>query len=273
MSRYLKYLIIVVLSVTLFCAMPAAAAPPQSAEQQLRQSINSLYKARVNIINNHLERGKNLPPSATQESDFRLFLSYLDGRILYYCEQLFSYGGSESLNGTPCPIDADGSLITSSYSTLPPGKIKTEEEKAAALDNELQASLGAFDDMLLKEQEQIAATVPKQRESSSYQQVSGNKEGVNRDGQSGMGNHQKTASGSTADGNRQTTKPGSTNRGTGAGSTRQTRIPPTSGNKDLSQSDDDIVAKQLREAAEQETDPEVKARLWEEYENYKQGVN
>ena len=36
--------------------------------------------------------------------------------------------------------------------------------------------------------------------------------------------------------------------------------------------DDDIVARQLREAAEQETDPEVKERLWEEYRKYKEGI-
>lgn len=33
--------------------------------------------------------------------------------------------------------------------------------------------------------------------------------------------------------------------------------------------DDDIISRQLREAAEQETDPELKKRLWEEYRRYK----
>ena len=33
--------------------------------------------------------------------------------------------------------------------------------------------------------------------------------------------------------------------------------------------DDDIVARQLREAAEKETDPELKKKLWEEYWKYK----
>ena len=32
---------------------------------------------------------------------------------------------------------------------------------------------------------------------------------------------------------------------------------------------DDIVARQIREAAENETDPELKKKLWEEYYNYK----
>jgi hypothetical protein len=33
--------------------------------------------------------------------------------------------------------------------------------------------------------------------------------------------------------------------------------------------DDDIVARRLRKAAEEETDPELKERLWKEYYDYK----
>lgn len=33
--------------------------------------------------------------------------------------------------------------------------------------------------------------------------------------------------------------------------------------------DDDIIARQLREAAMQETDPELKKKLWDEYQRYK----
>jgi hypothetical protein len=36
--------------------------------------------------------------------------------------------------------------------------------------------------------------------------------------------------------------------------------------------DDDIVARQLREAAESETDPELRERLWREYEEYKKSL-
>jgi len=34
-------------------------------------------------------------------------------------------------------------------------------------------------------------------------------------------------------------------------------------------SDDDIVARRLRKAAEQETDPELREKLWQEYIEYK----
>ena len=35
--------------------------------------------------------------------------------------------------------------------------------------------------------------------------------------------------------------------------------------------DDNIVARQLREAAEKERDPELRAKLWDEYRDYKRG--
>jgi hypothetical protein len=36
--------------------------------------------------------------------------------------------------------------------------------------------------------------------------------------------------------------------------------------------DDDIVARQLRQAAEEETDPELRKKLWKEYEHYKKNI-
>ncbi len=42
------------------------------------------------------------------------------------------------------------------------------------------------------------------------------------------------------------------------------------GSHDSIHEDDDIVARQLREAAEKETDPELKKKLWEEYRRYKE---
>ena len=35
--------------------------------------------------------------------------------------------------------------------------------------------------------------------------------------------------------------------------------------------DDDVLARQLREAAMNETDPELREKLWEEYRRYKAG--
>jgi hypothetical protein len=37
-------------------------------------------------------------------------------------------------------------------------------------------------------------------------------------------------------------------------------------------SDDDIVARQLREAAQKETDSELREKLWQEYRDYKKNT-
>ena len=47
-------------------------------------------------------------------------------------------------------------------------------------------------------------------------------------------------------------------------------LPPTPDDIPSGQNDD-VVARQLREAAESETDPELREKLWEEYRKYKRG--
>jgi hypothetical protein len=37
--------------------------------------------------------------------------------------------------------------------------------------------------------------------------------------------------------------------------------------------DDDIIARNLREAAMEESDPELREKLWEEYRDYKRGTD
>ena len=55
----------------------------------------------------------------------------------------------------------------------------------------------------------------------------------------------------------------------GASDQRDDRVPPDVGNG----SNDDIVARQLREAAMKEEDPELREKLWDEYRTYKQGTS
>ena len=56
--------------------------------------------------------------------------------------------------------------------------------------------------------------------------------------------------------------------GSGPGATGSDRVPDDIGDG----SDDDIVARQLREAAMTEEDPELREKLWEEYRRYKESV-
>ena len=54
----------------------------------------------------------------------------------------------------------------------------------------------------------------------------------------------------------------------GMGGKGPTDVPPGVGSGE----NDDLVAKQLREAAEKETDPELREKLWKEYQDYKKSV-
>jgi hypothetical protein len=181
-----------------------------------------------------------------------------------------------------------------------------ELDDVAALDRKLQDSLASFDEMLLKrinaiqaesadkmrdlaQQAAQAAGRARQHGSTTAAQSSGSSEGKEgkqgSDGSQGQKGTQgeenarqgrKAGSMGTAAGNGQAvpgreatgqqgegraTSQTSAGTGTGAGTTRA-----------YNPDDDDIVARQLREAAEQETDPELKKKLWKEYEEYKKNT-
>ena len=164
------------------------------------------------------------------------------------------------------------------------GKLPDEGEldEVAALDRELNESLAAFDDMLLEEMDRIrqrsaakmtdlaaeaAAAAKRLRERGVQVDTTGpeatgeGKEAPASDGE-GTGQEQGTLDREAASIDKPPGKGQAETTGTG-GKVKQRRIP--------SGQDDDIVARQLREAAEKETDPELKEKLWKEYEEYKRG--
>jgi hypothetical protein len=87
----------------------------------------------------------------------------------------------------------------------------------------------------------------------------GSEEGGESDKRAGAG-QQGSTSGGGAEGDEQIASAG---RGGDAGNQASTPSDIPDG------SDDDIVARQLREAAESEQDPELREKLWEEYRKYK----
>jgi len=269
--------IIISFSLFVFLFGVALAAPDPLTTEGLRTSISILTKARDSIAS----RGIKTLHAGAEKQDLLVFVSYLDGRIYYYCEQLADIGGPPALQETVCPKNPDGTLQTSQFAAIPKDRSQTSEEKLTALDSSFNESLGSFDEMLLKEQQKVASHAPRQ-------QGGGSQSGTDRfESQSGANAQQGTGENVSNSGYPDTSelpgnKPGTrsqpatsgagSNSGAGTGSTRASQTPPTAGNKDLSQTDDDIIAKQLKEAAEQESDPEVKAKLWDEYRKYKEGI-
>lgn len=138
-------------------------------------------------------------------------------------------------------------------------KAMTEEEKARILDAQLGDEFAKFDEQMLGEREQIAKGENERGGGGNgYDDGEGDGEG------SGYGDDPMQ----TAMADQQPLPP----RGGGfPGDIKRDDISPAPPDVGDGQ-DDDIIARQLREAAQKEKDPELRAKLWEEYRKYKKGV-
>jgi hypothetical protein len=152
-----------------------------------------------------------------------------------------------------CPDEAPALLAPAA---IDQATERTGAETTEALDAELFSGLGEFDEMLLREQERVKAATPRSDTGS---------------GGGGGAGSSAADSGTTEQADFGTAAEATYGEGAGPGSPRstgKTSAPP--GTPDGS--DDDVVARQLREAAEKEADPELKKKLWEEYRKYKAGT-
>ncbi len=209
--------------------------------------------------------------SATAAADYNAYLETLRGRVATDCLALVEAGGVLPA-GAPC---AALPLTTVAPQLLDQEVPLNRAERTGELDAELEAGLSRFDELLLREQERVRASAPR----------SGDGAAAGGDGGSGSGATQSAgdeglagAAGSAAESTGREVRQGEAGDGRppGAGEGGEGAVgrgavpPPPPGTPDGR--DDDIVARQLREAAEQETDPELRSKLWEEYRRYKQGI-
>ena len=132
----------------------------------------------------------------------------------------------------------------------------TTAERVAVLDRQLEASTGVFDAIIREEQRQQRSS---RREQSSQSQSSG---GSGTESSSGGRNPYEASD----EGGYGSVGGGIGGRSGGAPENPAVFEAP----EDIpSGNDDDIVARQLREAAMREADPEVREALWNEYRKYK----
>lgn len=236
-----------------------------------------------------------------EQRDYEAFLDELAARVLAGCRELQALGrpvpegiacpepGSVAGGGEPVGVNAGAS----------------REEGRAALDAELGASLGQFDELLLREQDRVRAARPRvdspgaetasstaagRRDAATGASTSG-QQGVDTSSGSGAQGTQgadhgtstaarEASSGQASPGGLPGGLGGSQSgdsggdpgqgglgapSGSGTATTTPADLPDPSG--------DDVVARQLREAAEAERDPALRARLWEEYRRYRGGIN
>ncbi len=150
----------------------------------------------------------------------------------------------------------------------------TTEDKRAEIDRRFDETFAVFDARMRKEQE----TISQERAGREGQEGQEGREGQEgqegregREGQEGGGASGKGSEG--GQGGDVAAGSGTQGGGGGVGGGAQGG----SGSPDVPADipdgrDDDIVARQLREAAMKEMDPELRERLWEEYRKYKQST-
>ncbi len=149
---------------------------------------------------------------------------------------------------------------------------QTDAERVAALDRALGDSLEGFDGAMGNEQVRVAQAGSEQRDMGG----TGSGSGMG-DPMGGMGDFPSDAGGMGGGAQQgvpsQTSGPSSRNSSSTSGPPGEgaegAATPPDVGDG----SDDDIVARQLREAAQNEKDPELQEKLWQEYRKYKNTVN
>jgi hypothetical protein len=143
---------------------------------------------------------------------------------------------------------------------------QTPAERRATVDGRLDASLDAFDAALRREQQQTAgqrdARAAGRADGSAVEDVERGRESTGELNRDRSGDLRSEGTADASRGEQAGEKQGdASQRASGAAST-----PIPSGE------DDDIIARRLRKAAEAETDPELKEKLWKEYRDYKENT-
>jgi hypothetical protein len=205
-----------------------------------------------------------------EADDYRAYIRRLQERLAKKCARLTAAGVA-----LPAEVSCPQEGIRVAPAAIDQQREQTPAEATSALDAKLGAGLGEFDQRLLVEQERVKAKASKSAGAGAGGGGGGAGAGSGTTAAgAGGGTARETAtgpssgaSGSASDGSRERPAPGAAG-GPGGGQTTASSAPP-----DIPDgSDDDVVARQLREAAETETDPELKKKLWEEYRKYKKGT-
>ena len=264
---------------------------PQTAESKLAKARDDLRvsQATEKRIAAELEKRKNSGNASAE--DIRNYETYLERVQAMVAENRKTVEKMESAYAEH-PSHSPGQKTSSESPKLSDQQIPEEQtqDPVAELDRQLSASLTEFDAMLLKEMETIetesaakmrdlaqeAAEAAKRlkekgvelgtddSKASEAESTQGTEGQQGKAGDKDTSREEEGAETQQGDGD-DTVASADKSKGEGSGSKRDP------GSR-YSKEDDDIVARQLREAAENETDPELKEKLWKEYEEYRKNT-
>jgi hypothetical protein len=263
--------------------VPAHAAPPDAIIATLENArrdleINTALADRIADNLEQLQRTGQTPCEVI--TDYEAYLARVramvaeNRQLVEQLERLHLQRARTTSSQQASEAEALQAIIDA---PIPEAEVTGE---VTALDRELNASLSEFDDMLLEELKlireksspKIDALAQEAAEAAERLRERGididaNPSEMESDSQEESENPATGTASGAADRTGDSDSPATTTgqAADGVEGDRQNQTDRYDG------SDDDIVARQLREAAEQETDPVLKEKLWQEYEAYKRG--
>jgi len=290
--------------------MPVAATSLDSSANELRQSVIALDRARHRSVHDLAEKKQHAALQENQQLDYEKFIIFLTIKIGEYCQQLRTEAGEAAIAELPCPEEDNtflaiqpGSAQTSeeqvaelervfvdSLGQFDEKLLKEEELQAARQPSERETGYGYGGSQGRGRAGETGGTGQTLGQGSGSSQSTGSEGTAGQSSQDGETTGPQTAAGTDSSatgsgraGTATTGKGTTTGKGSGSGAGAGPAVEgdgagqsagssSQSGIEELDTRDDDIVARQLREAAEKETDPELKKKLWEEYRKYKEGV-
>lgn len=267
------------LAVAIVCGMQGLASARAAPDPQLERAVEALRASQIELRREEAAYRTSMANGSlkrAEQNDYAEFVAGLRTRLLEQCEAVRRLGGEQAISNFDCVrLSPQPKLVA----VTSPRAVQTDEERQKSIAAKLDAMEGDIDEKLQKTQQEIRQT-GSGNNSQSALQASASGVGAGTGGQAGQqlgssrGQSAGTASATTGgQGSQGMTVPGGRNtappsQGSSSGQT-DGRPPqfqrPTDGGVD-----DDIIARQLREAAERETDPTLKEKLWAEYRKYKE---
>lgn len=260
-----------------------AAPPPDQAVAEARQEL-LISEAVAQRIWARLVQVRQLPNVAPEElAELKRYWQRLEEATREHRAKLAWLQAQRQLPPSADPARQAFERAPRSAFVIVPER--TEADDIAALDAELNRSLSQFDEMLLKEMDELRQTAASASTHDGDAAMAGEAgtgdEGVSTEEGTGQPNGQRgemTASrgemdesrGEQAANGHQRLPRQPTGESEADGGRVGTPFPVPSDIPDGS--DDDLVARQIRHAAMTEPDPALREKLWEEYRKYKQGA-
>ncbi len=219
---------------------------PTSSTKALSDIITALDTTRNKYYNKLLS-----PTSKILQKEYLIFTDYLSFQINDYCNELIKQYGNDSAKDLPCSLNKFES-----------NNQQTSEEMIASLDEELMGTLGEFDEMLLVEDEKISQL----SQQSSRQNMSEDQSSGSSSSGSSSKSTIENSSKNKQSNNQQKYKSNTSGKRNSKQKNKNVQ------RRKLDEIDDDIVARQLKEAAENEQNLDLQEKLCDEYYKYKKSI-